>query len=513
MKQPNILFLLSDEHSFRCMGHVDNASGGEPVHTPNFDRLTMQGTIFSDTYCQMPLCTPSRLCILSGREVRGAGAWNNNSVLRPELPTLPRTLAAAGYETCLVGKMHLGGNQQFAGFRHRPYGDLTGRTGHQWEPLDDTDADAKMRIRTAAAGVTEIPESLIQDEVVARETLAFLREHQHAHPDQPWFLCGSFSHPHFPLTAPRRHFERYWPDHITEPKIGATGDAYDHPASVGARKGFQTEAIGHEELMRARAAYFGCVTYLDEVIGDLLLQLDASGLLDDTVIIYTSDHGEMAGEHNLWWKHTWHEASSHVPLLVSTPQQRRGLQPRHTCHTPVGLIDLFPTLCALAGADIPQGLDGVDLSHVVTNGSFAPDRPIFCDNLVPRWGEGTEFRMIRWQNYKYIRFRNAPPLFFDLAADPGEQANLIERGVGDKAQKALDYMQQIAQDTMDFDAAERERTERDGPLHTDYALDVPRSTGNLYLMPSGKLVNAEDPLYNPTVISDDPANTFGDWPQ
>jgi choline-sulfatase len=202
MKQPNILFLLSDEHSFRCMGHVDNASGGEPVHTPNFDRLAMQGTIFSDTYCQMALCTPSRLCILTGREVRGAGAWNNNSVLRPELPTLPRTLAEAGYETCLVGKMHLGGNQQFVGFRHRPYGDLTGRTGHQWEPLDDTDANAKMRIRTTAAGVTEIPESLIQDEVVARETLAFLREHRHTHPDQPWFLCASFSHPHFPLTAP-----------------------------------------------------------------------------------------------------------------------------------------------------------------------------------------------------------------------------------------------------------------------------------------------------------------------
>lgn len=513
MSSPNILFLLSDEHSFRCMGHVPEANGGEPVHTPNFDRLAAQSTVFTDTYCQMALCTPSRLCILTGREVRGAGAWDNRSVLRPELATLPGTLAQAGYETCLVGKMHLGGNRQFVGFRHRPYGDLTGRTGHQWEPLDDQDVATQIRTRTADAGVTEIPESLIQDEVVAQETLAFLREHQQANPDQPWFVCASFSHPHFPLTAPRRHFERYWPDNITEPRVGATGDAYNHPMSVGARQGFQTEGIEQDEKMRARAAYFGCVSYLDEVIGDLLLRLEASGLLENTIIIYTADHGEMAGEHNLWWKHTWHEASSRVPLLVSTPQQRRGEQPAQQCNMPVALIDLFPTLCTLAGADSPAGLDGADLSAVITEAGDAPERPVFCDNLVPRWGEGNEFRMIRWGHYKYVRFRNAPPLFFDLADDPDEQKNLVERGMSDEAQKAFDYAKAIAQDTMDFDAAERERTQRDGTLHDDYPLHVPPSNGNLYLLPSGKLVNADNALYNPTVISDNPAETFGDWPE
>jgi choline-sulfatase len=124
------------------------------------------------------------------------------------------------------------------------------------------------------------------------------------------------------------------------------------------------------------------------VIGDLLLRLEAGGLLDNTIVIYTSDHGEMAGEHNLWWKHTWHEASARVPLLVSTPQQRQGKQPRHICHTPVALIDLFPTICALANIATPRGLDGVDLSSVITAGSDAPEHPIFCDNLVPRWAEG-----------------------------------------------------------------------------------------------------------------------------
>ncbi len=134
-KRPNILLLLSDEHSFRFMGHVSEDEGGEPIQTPNLDRLATQATVFSDAYCQMPLCTPSRISMLTGREVRNCGAWKNGSVLRPELPTLPGVLRDAGYTTCLVGKMHLGGTQQFVGFEHRPYGDLTGKTGHQWEPI------------------------------------------------------------------------------------------------------------------------------------------------------------------------------------------------------------------------------------------------------------------------------------------------------------------------------------------------------------------------------------------
>ncbi|MBN1642163.1 MAG: sulfatase-like hydrolase/transferase, partial [Anaerolineae bacterium] len=175
MDRPNILFLFSDEHGFRYMGHLPEAQGGEPVYTPTFDRLAANGTVFTNAYCQMPLCTPSRLCVLTGKEVRGAGAWYNESVLRPGATTIADVLRAAGYETCLIGKMHLGGRRQFAGFRHRPYGDLTGKTGHQWEPLDD-DRRRGMRTRTTHVGVTEIPESLIQDEVVCHETVAFLRE-------------------------------------------------------------------------------------------------------------------------------------------------------------------------------------------------------------------------------------------------------------------------------------------------------------------------------------------------
>ena len=510
MNPPNILLLFSDEHSFRCMGHVPEEEGGEPVDTPTLDRLAREGTVFTDAYCQMALCTPSRLCLLTGREVRRCGAWSNESVLRPELPTLPGTLRSAGYATGLVGKMHLGGTQQFVGFQHRPYGDLTGKTGHQGEPLDDPETRSSMRGRTTEAGVTGIPESLIQDQVVAHESVAFLREYQHRHPDAPWFLCASFSRPHFPLTAPRRHFERYWPDRVTAPRVPASGDGYDHPMSAGMRQGFMAEDIAPEETMRARAAYFACVSYLDEVIGDLLLRLERDGLLENTIIVYTTDHGEMAGDHGVWWKNGWYEACTRVPLIVSLPEQRRGESSPAACRTPVGLIDLFPTLTSLAGARGPDDLDGIDLAPTIRDGRTAPDRPIFCDALTPRWGPGTEFRMIRRQHYKYVRFRQAPPLAFDLRADPGEQHNLLSRIDQTALPEPVQEMAELADRSIDFDAAERERTERDGGLRDQYRQDLARSTGYLYLMPSGKLVNADEVLYAPTIVADSPERAFGE---
>jgi len=507
--KPNILFLLSDEHSFRCMGHVAENEGGEPVATPTLDRLAAQGTRFTDAYCLMPLCTPSRMCMLTGRNARECGAWDNNAILDPTLPTMPKLFAAAGYTTCLVGKMHFGGNLQFHGFQHRPYGDLTGRTGHQCEPLtllaDSTEE------RTKDAGITAIPESKLQEEVVATETIAFLREQRHATPDKPWFLCASFSRPHFPLTVPRRYLDRYWPDGVTEPRAPAAGDAYEHPMSVGMRKGFKVDRIAHEEMMHARAAYFGCVSYLDQVIGDLLLRLEADGLLENTIIVYTSDHGEMAGEHGTWWKNGWYEACTRVPLLISTPAQRQQKADAQAVETPVSHTTLFPTLCSLAGITPPADLAGPDLAKVVLGETKADAQAVFCDNLIPRWGEGTEFRMIRWGQYKYVYFRDCESLFFDLAADPDEQQNLANSATGD-AKEALDYLTTLAAESIDFDAVTQEREEDAQRLHAQYAFPGEAGLGNHYLMPSGQVVEADDMLYRPTVRVAEPAAVYADWP-
>lgn len=502
--RPNVLLLLSDEHSYRFMGHVSAEEGGEPAHTPNFDWLADHGTRFSDTYCQVAVCTPSRISMLTGLEARASGAWWNDSVLRPELPTIPGVLAEAGYETCLVGKMHLGGRNQFAGFQHRPYGDLTGETGHQWEPLRSPELGPyEMRGRTAGAGITEIPESQMQETIVAEEGLSFVREHSCSHPSKPWFLCLSFSRPHFPLTAPKRHFSRYWPDGVTPPLISPEGDAYDHPMSVAMRAGFKVEEISEDESIRARAGYFACVSYLDELVGDLLGRMDREGYLEDTVVIYTSDHGEMAGEHGVWWKQGWYEGCTRVPLLISLPEHRRGERSGHVVRNPVALTDLFPTICGLTGTQHGGELHGMDLSEALLESEEPKNRPVVCDNLVPRWGEGTEFRMVRWGQYKYVYFRNAPDLLFDLEVDPNEQRNLL-KSESTHIERVGKRMLEFARDTMDFREAERERLERDGHLKDEYSLDLDvGTTGNLYLMPSGRLVNAEEMLYDPTIVLED----------
>lgn len=133
--QPNVLLLMSDEHTFRGFSHLDQDAGGEPVRTPTLDDLATTGVRFDQTYCAAPLCTPSRISMLTGREPQDCGAWTNKSVLRPGLTTIPETLQAAGYETCLIGKMHLGGNRQFGGYANRPFGHLTGGGGHETDPL------------------------------------------------------------------------------------------------------------------------------------------------------------------------------------------------------------------------------------------------------------------------------------------------------------------------------------------------------------------------------------------
>jgi len=503
MKQPNILFLLSDEHSFRFLGARSGASDGEPVLTPTLDSLIARGTHFTDAYCQMPLCTPSRISLLTGLEPRACGAWMNESVLRPELPTVASLIGDAGYRTALIGKMHLGGSAQFAGFQSRPYGDLTGKTGHQWEPIEDPERHT-MRVRTAKAGITGIPESLLQEQIVAQETVSWVREQEARGPDSPWFACASFSRPHFPLTAPRRWIEHYRRAGITEPKVAPGGAAYDHPMSVGMREGFQVDAINHDEMMEARLGYFACVSYLDEIIGDLLERLGRSGSLENTVIVYTTDHGEMAGEHGVWWKNGWYEACTRVPLIVSTPEQRSGDAAAHSCPTPVALVDLLPTLCGLADVEVPANATGRDLWPAISGGGLE-DTPVACE----------EFRMVRYRDYKYVRFRDAPPLAFDLKADPGEQVNLL--GGGDPApsvRSAIEELERYATQSIDFDAVDSERTERDGNLDEIYRSSLDRASGNLYVYPSGELVNSDDVmLYDRAVWAQSAESVFDREPK
>lgn len=516
--QPNILFLLSDEHSYRCFSHLDQNAEGEPVHTPTLDALAAQSTVFHQTYCQVAVCTASRICMLTGLSPMRSGGWGNWSYLKPGNKTLPQVFAEAGYVTCLVGKMHLGGNRQFVGFQHRPYGDLTGMTGHQLEPLLEPHDDYEFAMSKwmRRAGITEIPESKLQEQIVSRETIAFLREHRHARPDQPWFLCASFSRPHWPVTVPRRYFERHWPDGVTPPKVGRDGDTANHPITEIMASLNKSDQLNEENAMRARAAYFGCVDYLDEVLGDLLLLLEHDGLLDNTIVVYASDHGELAGEHGVWGKATWHEASVRAPWMVQLPEHRTGELTAVRLQNPVSLADLYPTLCGLTGVNMPDDLDGVDLSSAIRNG-HEPERGSVSIINNFHGNESRRHYIVRENQYKYVRARSpVPDLLFDLEQDPFEQTNLLVNGKPEHVEIAERMRTQIDAQ-WNFTKAD-EQWQRDqalalaNALPSDWIPDQPYLMGNLYLMPDNRLVAADTPLYEPKTLTDRPQDVFADWP-
>jgi len=518
-KRPNVLILMSDEHSYRFMSFRERFGDGEPVRTPTLDGLAETGIYFDRAYTQMPLCTPARMCFMTGRSPSRCVALDNRSVLDPAFPTLPRHFASHGYATCLVGKMHFGGSLQYHGFQYRPYGDFGGSDpGHQPDPFSG-ERTAGMRGRTLDAGVTQIPEGMLQEQMVVRESLAFLREHEASRPDQPWLLCASFSRPHFPLTAPKRYFDRFWPEGVTRPKVERTGDAADHPMVRAVREGFLTDEVGDEEMMRARAGYFACVEYLDEVLGDFLACLERTGQLENTVIVYLTDHGEMAGEHGLWWKHTWHEASVRIPLIVHLPDHMRG-EGVPSVRTDVALlIDVFPTLCALANIPIPEGLDGRDLGIDRGHGGDLSKAPgaagegplLVSEALCNRWGEGNEFRIAVAGRYKYVGFRSAPELLFDLELDPLEQRNLAPDATGDAA-RALGTLREAVHGGFDWDEEIRTLYERANVLAEQYKKRSAASGPNQIQLPDGRLVEADDPLYRPRVVVNAVSEGFDDAP-
>jgi choline-sulfatase len=518
MGQPNVLFLMSDEHNHRHLGYRGVGEGS--VNTPTLDDLMQRGARFEQTYCSVPICAPSRRCILTGKEQQNCGAWENGSLWDDEGTTLAEAFSRAGYETCLVGKMHFNGRRQFHGFDNRPYGDLIGhdiqQPGHQPDPIDPDRLDVQPRrqaiekgTRIPGAGVTEIPESLLQEQVVARESISWLREHRHASPDRPWFLCASFSRPHFPLTAPRRHFERYWPDGVSGPEVGEDSDAAQHPYARHKAESNGTADLDEETVLRARAAYLACIDFLDEVLGEFLRTLDDAGLLENTVIVYTSDHGELAGEHGLWWKDAWHEASARVPWSVQLPAHREGTRDPAEISTPVSLIDLFPTLCGIAGIEAPDDLDGTDLSEPVETGAEPNRGPVFTDFLAHST-DRFAYRMVRDGRYKYVGFRDAPGVLFDVEADPYERDNLAIDPDEEHA-AVLERLRAIVDDTVDFGAVDEQRR-RDERESAGQALGIPRGTGNAYLLPDGRLVDAATPLYKPDVLAHEPSRVFTDWP-
>ena len=419
----NIIFIFSDQHNPKFTGY----EGHEAVKTPALDRLASVGVNFSSAYTPNPICVPARYCLLSGLYSRDTRVYRNGDVPPADLPSFAGLLLAEGWKTCLVGKAHFVGDDQHRGFAERPYGDFRG-IGHQTDPYRGADSELEGRGGCGnhpvgggfkLAGPSGIPEFQSTENIITHEAAKFLQMHRELERERPFFLSVQYPRPHFPYQPPARWFNDYrdWARGRLQPR-SQEDMAGRHPVDRLHWEHYLSYGASQDDLDRALAGYAGNVSYLDECIRHLLESIDHLGYADDTYVIYSSDHGEMAGAHGLWHKQMFYEESARVPLLVRGP----GIAPGMRCQSLASLVDLFPTFCDLAGVAIPGHCAGESLVPFLREPSqVRNERCVFSEIA---WRKGHEGAMVRKGPWKYCRFLEGEPLLFNLEMDENESVNL-----------------------------------------------------------------------------------------
>lgn len=411
--QPNILLIMSDEH-----GPMFSGCYGHPiVQTPHMDRLAERGVLFENAYCNSPLCLPSRMSFMTGRYISNIEVWDNDSILATNAVTWAHQLRAVGYDVVLAGKQHFVGPDKLHGFRAQLARDPHGDNRHPIFPWREGVIAAKQPwqgVYQAGPGTTK--EIEVDDEVEAA-TLAYLRDP--ARKEQPWAINASFIAPHFPLVAPQQYWDLYPPEEMDLPNIPPGHLETLHPVYQRMRTMFGLIDYTEEELRRARAGYYAIISYLDDKIGRMVDVLEETGQLDNTVIIYTSDHGEMAGEHGMWRKSNFYEQSSRIPMIISWPGQLpEGKRVSET----VSLVDLVATVVEIAGAPTVAPLDGDSLLALARGEAAEWKDMAFSEYLAH--GVIRPMAMLRRGRFKLNYSLDDPVELYDLEADPGEFHNL-----------------------------------------------------------------------------------------
>lgn len=394
----NVLVLKSDEHNPRMV-----RSAGHPfIQTPNLDRLAARGVSYDAAYCPSPLCTPSRSSYLSGRPVHEIQCYNNSmAVERPNFPSYGSLLSAAGVHSALVGKVHAYRPPEELGFAHMQ-GKMFNRIGDTHiarNPLALRDTADRLR------GVGVDGDAFHTDDQRMGQALEFLDT-----ATDPWTLDINLDAPHFPHTATEDLWELYEGD---LPEYGVEQPSAQHPYAEDLRRHFATDGFTPELTREHRRGYYARVTYIDRQLGRLVEKLEQTGQLDRTVVVYTSDHGEMLGKFGMWFKCSLYDDSVRVPLIVAGPGFDCGIR----VSTPVTQWDLLASVFAAVDVSAPSWLRGAPLQ-----GPLDPDRAAFAEYH----GHGTRGSgyLVRQGRWKLIWNARAPHQLFDLVADPDELRDL-----------------------------------------------------------------------------------------
>ncbi len=429
-EQPNIVLIMADQWTYDTLG----AMGNDAIRTPHIDALTGGGVLFDRCYCNSPLCVPARGCLMTGRHAGRISMFDNASELAAGTPTFVHHLRRCGYDTVLTGKMHFVGPDQFHGFEKRLLTDIYPAT---FALTPDWSRGVYANPGSSVARITDSGPcawnvQLEYDEEVLHTSLQYLRSYatDESRHGEPLFLCASFTHPHDPFEITAPYWDLYDGVDIPLPRSAAKALPDMHPYERWIQAHHETAAypLSEDQIRRARRGYYGMVSYFDHAVGTILHELALMNMLENTVVIVTSDHGEMLGEHGMWFKRTFHENAVRVPLIVSWP----GTLPAGSRRDEVvSLVDLAATILDLAGVpDTAQWIDRMDgdsFRELLGHSLDAPPAPgewkdeAFCEY----YGEGPiePFAMLRRGRWKYVAVNREAPLLFDLESDPCETMN------------------------------------------------------------------------------------------
>ena len=449
--KPNVLVIMTDQHRADLM----TCAGRDLVPTPNIDLIASRGVRFTNAYCPYPVCVASRMALLTGLYSHSTGAITNQDRLDWRYRTIANHFAENGYLTALMGKMHFVDAHNHGFEYYLSINDWLMYLGPKVQHYANEIANHPLgphffkTVNDGGAGLPDIDglwpkgspwvgnvekwnfdnmASRLEtqdhlDMFLAREAAKFISRYR----EQPFFLVTSFMKPHSPFYPPRQWAEKYPIDKITLPKVG---DVSQYPPHIQ-RRIKNMAALGEKRQRAHRAGYLGNLAFADTCIGHVYKALEKEKLLDNTIVVYTSDHGDMDGDHGLYQKFCLFEPSVRIPLIVSYPKH---LPEKKVTAALTEYIGLYPTLSELAGLEAPRKTTLLDIPGAPEH----MDAASFADVLRHPEIEGppaafSEFNlrapiseyMIRTRRYKYIFNHGSTHELYDHEADPGEFVNRI----------------------------------------------------------------------------------------
>lgn len=417
---PNILLVMFDQLAPQFLPIY----GHGLVEAPAMAALAEAGAVFDSAYCNSPLCAPSRFSMLSGQYCSRIGAYDNAAEFPSDIPTVAHYLRAQGYRTCLAGKMHFVGPDQLHGFEERLTTDMYpadfGWTPDWQHPEQRFFWHHNMQ-SVVEAGIFARTLALDFDDEVAFQSVRKIYDMARDADSRPFFMTVSFMQPHDPYMTAQRYWDRYDHERIDMPEVPGLCDD-EHSRRLYRACGMDEYRITDAHVRNARHAYYGMISYLDEQLEALRTAVETAGFDDSTLWILTSDHGDMLGEHGLWYKMHFFEHAVRVPLILSGPEI-----PARRMRADVSLLDLLPTLLDYASDGAPPQaaapLDGESLLPLLAGAEpEGPRRTVMAEYLA----EGTAAPMLmqKKNGYKYTSCRGDAARLYHVDTDPREARNL-----------------------------------------------------------------------------------------